>query len=622
NFTPQYVDVGYHTITFTGTDNGTPIATSTLTIVIHVLPPIQLPADTARVCPGDTSADLFSYLTPTLLDSGSWTAPNGSAFSGTFNANTDPPGIYTYLEPPTPDCPHTIDLLVGLAQFQNTLVITNSTCHGSANGAIAVVTAGDSTVWDYTWTNAVDTILQTTIGSAGDSLDGTPGTYHIHVSEQGDSAACSTDLTATIMDPPALVVTAGNDTTICQTGAALVFAAATGGTGAFQLHWDHGLASVDSQYVSPLQDITYLVYATDSNNCVSDSGTVVVSVLHTLHFFLPDSVDICPKVDLQLAPDSISGGDGQWTYDWGNGTSTDSTITVNLFSTQTYCMTLRDGCETPPVTHCEVVHVIPVPPLVLTPDSVLGCEPFLVHFSIEDTSGVATADWDFGDGAAYTDLATSVAHTYIHYGIYSLTVNAHWPNGCSYDSTFNDLITVVDLPHPDFSWTPNPANIFENTVHFHELADQLAVSYQWDFDGLGSSILPNPSFTFPNQVGASYPVQLLVRNFLGCPDSITKIVEVQDEFLIYIPTAFTPDADGLNDVLQVVGNDIASNNFHWMIFDRWGEKVFDTTDAHQGWDGKLNGKVVENGVYNWMLRAQSAYTGINHDLRGSVTLVR
>ena len=194
-------------------------------------------------------------------------------------------------------------------------------------------------------------------------------------------------------------------------------------------------------------------------------------------------------------------------------------------------------------------------------------------------------------------------------------------NGCSYDTTYSSLITVMALSHPDFSWTPDPATILENTVQFHELADQLAVSYQWDFDGLGSSTLPNPAFTFPEQVGASYPVELVVRNFLGCPDSITKIIEVQDEFLVYVPTAFTPDDDGLNDVLQVTGNDISPTNFHWMIFDRWGKKIFDATDPQQAWDGKLGGKVVKNGVYNWMLRAQSAYTGINHDLRGSVTVV-
>lgn len=72
----------------------------------------------------------------------------------------------------------------------------------------------------------------------------------------------------------------------------------------------------------------------------------------------------------------------------------------------------------------------------------------------------------------------------------------------------------------------------------------------------------------------------------------------------------------------MTGNDIAPNDFHWMIFDRWDEKILDTTDPYEGWDGKVNGKVVQNGVYNWMLRAQSMYTGINHDMRGSVTVVR
>ncbi|MBS1943903.1 MAG: gliding motility-associated C-terminal domain-containing protein, partial [Bacteroidetes bacterium] len=150
----------------------------------------------------------------------------------------------------------------------------------------------------------------------------------------------------------------------------------------------------------------------------------------------------------------------------------------------------------------------------------------------------------------------------------------------------------------------------------------VAVGYAWRFGELGTSVLADPVFTFPDDTGRYYPVQLVVRNFLGCADSTMRLVTVEDVFLVHVPTAFTPDADGRNDVLYVVGNDISEADFKWMIFDRWGGKVYESTDPHAGWDGRYGGKPVKNGVYVWMLRAQSRFTKVNRDFRGHVTVVR
>ncbi|MEO8732738.1 MAG: PKD domain-containing protein [Flavobacteriales bacterium] len=622
-------DVGSHLYTYTVTDNFGCTYDTTLTITITPSVNFALSTVPPSVCGNPIL--LYTQLQlpiPTGALVYQWTPSTGLSSTGTPFPQASPtvPTWYQLHAYPYghPMCGMTDSLLVNpLTTLQLDSVVGDHLCNGDSLGYIEAIPTGTGGPWNFTWTDdSSGAVVQSTTDALGDTLFASGGSYHVLVQEGANGNSCADSLTAVIGEPALLQLTdVSNDTTICLTGNALVAAGTTGGTAPSELHWDQGLSGDTIQAVSPPTTTTFTVHATDVNNCPSDTQQVTVSVLHSLQFYLPDTLVICPKVDLILAPDSIAGGDGEWSYDWGTGPSSDSTHTVDLFGTQTFCMTLRDGCETPSVTHCVVVKVKPVPSLVMNPDSILGCEPFLVHFSLQDTTGAATADWDFGDGAAYTDLATSVAHNYDHYGVYTVTVNAHWPNGCSYDSTYTDLITVIDIPHLDFSWSPNPANIFENTVQFHELADQLAVSYQWDFAGLGSSTLTDPSFTFPNQIGASYPVELLVRNFLGCPDSITHIIEVQDEFLVYIPSAFTPDGDGLNDVLQVEGNDIAPDNFHLQIFDRWGAKIFDTTDPHQGWDGKMNGKVVKNGVYNWMLRAQSAYTGINHDLRGSVTLV-
>lgn len=523
-----------------------------------------------------------------------------------------------------PLCGNVDSVLVNpLTTLSNDSLITDHLCHGDAIGSIQVITTGTGGPWNYVWTDSTGAVVRNTPAVIGDVFHGPGGTYHVLISEGANGNGCTDSLTATIAEPaPLLISSISADTVICLTGTAALTASAVGGTGSTILHWDHGLGAGSPMTVSPAMTTAYQVHATDANNCLSDTGSVTVTVRRALALFLPDTVTSCPEVNALLFTDSVAGGDGQYTYDWGIGPGLFDTLTVNLLSTQTFCMTLRDGCETPPVTECTTVKITPLPPLVLSVDSMLGCKPFLVHFAIQDTTGGAVVDWNFHDGPVLNGFPTNLPHLYSRFGTYDLGVNVHWPNGCTFDSTLTNLITVVDMPHADFTWTPQPADIFEHAVHFTQQSGPTAVSYLWDIAGLASATGPETNYDFPDDIGRLYPVKLTAWNYLGCADSVTKMVNVDDRFLVYVPTAFTPDGDGLNDVLYVIGNDISDKEFQFMVFDRWGEKIFSTTDRHAGWDGKMNGKAVKNGVYTWMLRAQSVYTGVNHDLRGHVTVVR
>ncbi len=510
-----------------------------------------------------------------------------------------------------------------LTTLANDSLVTDHQCHGDATGSIQVITTGTGGPWSYVWKDSTGTVVQSTANANGDTFHGAGGTYHVLVSEGSNGNGCKDSLSAFIYEPPPLLITFTSiDTTICRTGTATLAATAGGGTGASVLHWNHGLAQGSPTTASPAVSTTYNVFATDAHHCTSDTGSVMVTVRKDLKLLLPDTVTSCPNVDLLLRSDSASGGDGQYTYDWGTGPWTYDTLRVNLPTTQTFCATLRDGCETPAVTACTTVKITPLPPFVLHVDSVLGCKPFMVRFTLRDTTGGATVDWNFHDGPVLYGYPTTLPHLYNRFGTYSLNAKVHWPNGCSFDSTLSALITVVDLPHADFSWSPRPADIFQHEVAFHEQCGPTAVAYRWDIAGLATSTSADTSYNFPDDMGRLYPVQLTAWNYLGCADSVMKMVNVDDRFLVYVPTAFTPDGDGVNDILHVEGNDISPQGFHFMIFDRWGEKIFDATDRSAGWDGKLNGSVVKNGVYTWMLRAQSVYTGVNHDLVGHVTVVR
>jgi gliding motility-associated-like protein len=341
-----------------------------------------------------------------------------------------------------------------------------------------------------------------------------------------------------------------------------------------------------------------------------------------LTLLLADTAITCPNVDLVLNPDSAFGGDGQLMYDWGEGFSADPTYTINTPTSQQVCVTLTDGCETPDVTRCIWVDVTPLPELLLSADTTLGCDPFAVRFNVIDTTNGASVDWSFGDGLVIPGPAGIVGHSYTDPGQYDVGVVVHWPNGCTDDTTIANMITVAAVPSAEFTWTPQPPSVIEPEVQFIEQAGPYATSYAWDFAGLGEDTAANPIFVFPADVGNTYPVQLIVTNYLGCADTALRNVEVIDQFLVFIPNAFTPDGDGINDVLVVQGRDIATEDFGLMIFDRWGERIFESTDRFDGWDGTYGGSPVQNGVYAYRLNARSAYTGQPVQLLGHVTLVR
>jgi gliding motility-associated-like protein len=623
------LDVGTHVYTYTVTDNYGCTYDTTLNIIItpgvHVdpsaaasvvcgqpillQPGLQLPLPTGTITyQWSPAAGLSNFLSP---------FPTASPAVPTWYALHAYPAGH-------PLCGSMDSVLVNpLTSLANDSIVTDHLCHGDSTGFIEVVTTGTGGPWNYTWKDDYGDTVRTTLNAMGDLFPGAAGSYTVVIAEGANGNGCTDSITATIAQPPPLLVDQfSTDTLICQAGTAQLYAAFTGGTAPYTWHWDHGLPNGQTQSVAPIVTTAYMVYATDTNDCISDSATVTVQVNPPLTLEMPDTVITCAKADLAFGATSVSGGDGAYTYTWDPTQSTTDSLIVNLYSDQTYCLTLADGCGSPPVTVCTVVKVNQVPPLVLTVDTALGCAPFEVHFNLQDTTGEATTDWDFHDGLVLPNWPMNAQHTFPHWGTYDVYVNAHWPNGCSYDSTYSGLIQVVRVPEADFTWSPMPPTILNPLVQFHELSDELAVHFQWDIAGLDSSVLPDPQFEFPNETGGLYPVQLVVQNYLGCPDTMTRTVEVMDEFLVFVPTAFSPDGDGRNEVLHVVGNDLGAAEFRWMIFDRWGEKIFEATDIKQGWDGTYKGRKVPPGVYPWLLRAQSAYTGLNHDLRGSVTVVR
>jgi gliding motility-associated-like protein len=121
-----------------------------------------------------------------------------------------------------------------------------------------------------------------------------------------------------------------------------------------------------------------------------------------------------------------------------------------------------------------------------------------------------------------------------------------------------------------------------------------------------------------------FPVCLTATNIYGCTDSICENIVLQGVQLIYVPNAFTPDGDGRNDVFLPIVSGIDRSDYVFRIFDRWGQKIFETEKTDEPWLGNINGggHYVQNDVYVWQIITKDLISGESKDYVGHVTIVR
>lgn len=560
----------------------------------------------------------------------SWTPAAGvvsPTSASTLTQITQPTEFVVMVHPPgQPWCFTTDTVEVAPPSFlENDSLVTNVLCNGG-DGQIQIISTGLGGPWNYLWTDAQGTVVSNVQGVNGNTLTAPAGTYTVVVTESGPAANdCVDTLTATITEPEPLawdLISA--DTTICLTGTTLIGATTTGGTGQVTLAWTPGPSGSGPHLVSPANTTTYSAVATDANGCVLTGANTTVTVLPPLTFTTLEPDTECFGLPVIYTALNVAGGDGAYQFDWGQGPQNEPSATFTLPVSGTVCLTVSDGCETPPVTSCAPLEILQTPPLELTADTIFGCAPFTVGLTLTDTTGGALVDWRFGNGQTLLDSA-EVIHVYNVAGNYTVGVEVTWPNGCVTDTSYNQMIRVISVPIASFTWNPNPPSVNEPVVQFTDQSIPNVVSWSWDFDEFGTSTEQDPVVEFPDEVGGIYPVQLAVANELGCSDTIRTWVEVVDEFLVWVPNTFTPNGDEHNQTFFVSGNDIATEEYELIIFDRWGGEVFNTTDRFKAWDGTMNGaggEVLPSGVYAYRLSILSASTQKERVIYGHVNLLR
>jgi gliding motility-associated-like protein len=327
---------------------------------------------------------------------------------------------------------------------------------------------------------------------------------------------------------------------------------------------------------------------------------------------------------------SLNGGSNQTlTTSVGNSatltapTNTSGVFTYTLISVEesssTACSQLQDGAV--------VITVNPNPDVAFTVSDSIGCGPLCVNFT--DMSSISSGSnasvlWDFGDGDTgalpnhcfVNDPASGGSVTAPLLRDVSLTVTSD--NGCVTTLDKTGYITIYPDPVAGFNAQPQTASIVEPVISLNDVSNGGA-TWNWYF---GDTDTASGQFIQPHTYAdtGKFDIMQVVSNSFLCRDTAYQTIVIEPEFLLYVPSAFTPNGDGLNDVFECKG--VFAKEFEIKIFDRWGNMVFASDDITKGWNGGINGsETVQQDVYVYSVKI----TDINskkHDYKGIVTLVR
>lgn len=248
----------------------------------------------------------------------------------------------------------------------------------------------------------------------------------------------------------------------------------------------------------------------------------------------------------------------------------------------------------------------------VVPDS--SCAPATLEF-VNTTSGGETFTWDFGDGTPTSNEITPT-HTYEVAGEYDVYLQAVDNNTCNKTHDTTITIHVFDAPAADFIYSPTTP--VENTpISFTNQSSPDAISFSWEFGDGYISKETNPVHQY--NITGVYDVYLIATNAAGCPDTVRKQVSAIIIPLYDIPSAFSPNGDGINDVFLVRGFGIAK--FNIKIYNRVGRLMFESNDQNIGWNGAYNGSVQPMDAYAYVINVQFN-DGTSATKNGSVTLLR
>lgn len=381
-------------------------------------------------------------------------------------------------------------------------------------------------------------------------------------------------------------------------------------TNATFFEWDFGFNNQTSNLEEPSFTFpaggSYTVQMIASSNpfCIDTMvRTVTVNELMTVNF--TQSPDQCITGNSFDFIGMVT-GPPHATFSWDFGpnasiqTSTDTSVFgVSFNAVGVHTVTFTGQFDQCVESQSSEVFIYTQPTIGFSMIDSLQCAPFRARFFDQSTSETPIYySWDFGDGGTSTEA--NPVYIYDQPGAYPVTLTIRTEEGCIDTLTLmrTDLVNVFPTPVAAFDMSTLQTDICHPTVFFTDQSiDATRHYYKFD-DGPAFSMDPNPFHNFMT-AGMHHPY-LVASNEEGCSDTARVSIYIEP-YSVFIPNTFTPDGDEFNNVFEAkMWLDPAE--WHFRVYDRWGELVFESFDPHIGWDGTYNGRLVQSGTYLYTLK--------------------
>lgn len=527
--------------------------------------------------------------------------PNGGNAAIATNLSA---GNYSVLIHDSGNCPYSKSLSITQpSPLTGSVSSTSGGCSLSSSSA-TVAASGGVGPYSYSWSPGG--------GTSANISNITPGTYSVKVT---DANGCSSTYTTSITIVTTLSAQV-NGIQLCKGQSGVLTASVNGGAAPYTYVWN-GVVANSTLAVSGSSSTVYTLNVTDKNGCSSLPDTAGLNVLAPISISLvaPDSV--CPGAAVLSA--TASGGTGNYSFTWLPQNSSASTLSLNVTSPQSYSLQVSDGCTVPDANVSGLINLYTVPSSAFVADHTSGCQPLCIGFSdaAVNPNQILNWNWSFGDQHSSTDPAPQ--HCYAKAGTYTVSLNYTTVNGCKGSQTIADYIHVFPQPLAEFNTSTTETDIYNANVEFYNYS-QNAISYQW-FLASGANIGNEKNLDYAFVSEGEYVIFLIAKSDQGCADTASRVIKIDPVFTFYAPDAFTPNDDNLNDIFTPKGSGWDASNFEMSIFDRWGEMIFHTRHADEGWNGKIRNVLAENGTYTWkaVLRDVQAQ---KHEYVGRVLLMK
>ncbi len=299
-------------------------------------------------------------------------------------------------------------------------------------------------------------------------------------------------------------------------------------------------------------------------------------------------------------------GEGNTTGWWETDTAGGVQLTVNPLTTTTYHFYGIDECMTAAAMDSITIYVLPYDSVETYSDTTWICPGESVEIQARARYGTEplTYTWLSGPVDSLWTVTPSASRWYPYKVV----------DQCGFTTWDSVWVGVAPLPGAAFTYYPNPSNPL-NVQFTNQSSDTNYVAWYFGDGDVSADVDPQHSYSKPG----TYRVSLAVADSLGCSDSVTVDIELRMDYYVYIPTAFTPNGDIVNDRIKVEA--LGIEGLQWDIFNRWGLKVFSTSDLAESWDGTYGGQPVPEGVYSYKLLIYLPFGNIAEE-HGTFTLIR